>query len=668
MAEKKSLSAREVVADIRVGMTDEQLMEKHMLTAKGLQSLKNKLLSSGLVTQSQLDGRAGPTKVTSQVDKKALAKNIAAAVKTGLPDNEISKRFGISPSKLTSVYNSLIKAGYLAVDDLTKRPGKFEETVDLAEAAKVADSPGQTPVRKEITNERPVFRWLCPACKTPHPEEYAVCPQCGIIVEKYKEKLARTQQANNPTPLVAPQQTIRDEMPKAPARAHTDSVSGATPVPEVTSEFTKKMAQLKEARDRGILGQAEFEKKSEELILQAKHSEAVDKLSELLAAGIITQEEFEAKKDDPLQYQSRLEKLQEALASGVLSQSEFEQKKKELLGSPSSYDSPPSKISSLSNVPGDISGAVGHVARMSLGEKLILVASGIAILSLFLPWVEAGIGTLSGFQQQGFLFLALYIYPVAQILRRAKMSRIGAGICGGLSVLVSIAWIESKSITLFGNQVNAAGTGLYLFTACSILLCVGVYLCKSAAEEPVGGAVLGKPPSPKEKSLDALLTQAAGKLKDGTRRIREDFQQSQSTGQTRFALQIGETLIKEGYTTYLKSTLNVFQGNGYLTSRRFVYCKKSTFLFYFLLGPILGHLVKGTQVVFEIPLSQFSAISQRKHGLGKIPVLETKDGQSYGVGFISQDAWFKSIVETVITFVPGTTVNQDGERIDFISN
>lgn len=140
------------------------------------------------------------------------------------------------------------------------------------------------------------------------------------------------------------------------------------------------------------------------------------------------------------------------------------------------------------------------------------------------------------------------------------------------------------------------------------------------------------------------------------------------TGQTKFALQIGETLIKEGYASYLKSTLNVVQGNGYLTSQRFVYCKKSTFLFYFLLGPLFGHLVKGTQVIFEIPLAQFSALSQQKHGLAKKVVLETKGGQQYGVQFISQDTWLKSIGETVINFVPGTTVKQDSEGIKFISN
>ena len=113
MAEKKTVSAREVVADIRVGMTDEQLMRKHGLSAKGLQSL-NKLITGGLLTSQQLNGASPPTLVADpSLDKRAFAKSIADAVKQELPDPEIMKRFGISATKLPKVYEALIKAGYL---------------------------------------------------------------------------------------------------------------------------------------------------------------------------------------------------------------------------------------------------------------------------------------------------------------------------------------------------------------------------------------------------------------------------------------------------------------------------------------------------------------------------------------------------------------------------
>lgn len=72
MAERKTVSAREVVADIRLGLTDDQLMRKYGLSAKGLGSLKTKLLTAGFVTQKELQPQAPPSKVGgASVDEKA---------------------------------------------------------------------------------------------------------------------------------------------------------------------------------------------------------------------------------------------------------------------------------------------------------------------------------------------------------------------------------------------------------------------------------------------------------------------------------------------------------------------------------------------------------------------------------------------------------------------
>ncbi len=153
MGERKTISAREVVSDIREGMTDDQLMRKHSLSAKGLSSLKNKLLNAGLITQAELDGQAAPNQTQTQaMDKKALARNIAEAVKSGLPDDEIMKRFGIPAGKLSSVFSSLIKGGYLTQEDLDGRPGKFEQTVDLETEAPFQGQPS-APSGQESTRD-----------------------------------------------------------------------------------------------------------------------------------------------------------------------------------------------------------------------------------------------------------------------------------------------------------------------------------------------------------------------------------------------------------------------------------------------------------------------------------------------------------------------------------
>lgn len=58
MAEKKSLSARQVLADIRSGMSDNELMNKYTLSSKGLQSVLAKLVGTGLLKQYELESRS----------------------------------------------------------------------------------------------------------------------------------------------------------------------------------------------------------------------------------------------------------------------------------------------------------------------------------------------------------------------------------------------------------------------------------------------------------------------------------------------------------------------------------------------------------------------------------------------------------------------------------
>ncbi len=55
--EKRKITAREVLADIRYGKNDSSLMQKYSLSAQGLQSVFQKLLRAGLITQQELDDR-----------------------------------------------------------------------------------------------------------------------------------------------------------------------------------------------------------------------------------------------------------------------------------------------------------------------------------------------------------------------------------------------------------------------------------------------------------------------------------------------------------------------------------------------------------------------------------------------------------------------------------
>ena len=58
LMEKATISAKEIVADIRAGATDEFLMKKYNISDKGLQRLFQKLISAKVLTQAEIYHRA----------------------------------------------------------------------------------------------------------------------------------------------------------------------------------------------------------------------------------------------------------------------------------------------------------------------------------------------------------------------------------------------------------------------------------------------------------------------------------------------------------------------------------------------------------------------------------------------------------------------------------
>jgi uncharacterized membrane protein (DUF485 family) len=54
---KRKITARELLADVKQGLGDPALMEKYKLSAQGLQSVFQKLVKAGLMTQAELDSR-----------------------------------------------------------------------------------------------------------------------------------------------------------------------------------------------------------------------------------------------------------------------------------------------------------------------------------------------------------------------------------------------------------------------------------------------------------------------------------------------------------------------------------------------------------------------------------------------------------------------------------
>jgi len=54
---KRKITARDLLADLKTDMTDFDFMDKYKLSAQGIQSVFNKLVKAGLITQAELDAR-----------------------------------------------------------------------------------------------------------------------------------------------------------------------------------------------------------------------------------------------------------------------------------------------------------------------------------------------------------------------------------------------------------------------------------------------------------------------------------------------------------------------------------------------------------------------------------------------------------------------------------
>ena len=108
------------------------------------------------------------------------------------------------------------------------------------------------------------------------------------------------------------------------------------------------------------------------------------------------------------------------------------------------------------------------------GGKIIFVAACVATASLLMNWVDIGIASQSGMTQGAFLFLGLWVYPVLMLLKNTAIHKIGGLACSITSILGTVGYISSKQLELFGETVNAAGGGAYLFLFASIALVVGI--------------------------------------------------------------------------------------------------------------------------------------------------------------------------------------------------
>ncbi|MEW6114346.1 MAG: PQQ-binding-like beta-propeller repeat protein, partial [Thermodesulfobacteriota bacterium] len=96
---------------------------------------------------------------------KINARDAALDIRAGLSDGEMMLKYGLSARGLQSLLAKLVENGLLKRAEVTLWSGASDHTLNLD-----------------------VYR--CPACNMPQFFEFEECPQCGVIVSKFRQKQA----------------------------------------------------------------------------------------------------------------------------------------------------------------------------------------------------------------------------------------------------------------------------------------------------------------------------------------------------------------------------------------------------------------------------------------------------------------------------------------------
>lgn len=131
--------------------------------------------------------------------------------------------------------------------------------------------------------------------------------------------------------------------------------------------------------------------------------------------------------------------------------------------------------------------------------------------------------------------------------------------------------------------------------------------------------------------------------------------------QTKYELENGERLYKQGLIGWLKSSFRAVNCDVYLTSKRFVACKKPSYL---LFGPF-SLFMKFKTISFQINLKTIATITQESHALGKKITITTKTADTYSMKFSKEkDAWLQALTEAIKGADETVNIKKIGDTIE----
>lgn len=363
MITKKPVSVRAVLEDVRAGRSKEEIMSRFGLSMRGLKSLFMKMTAAGYLSKEEVDRyRKFPTR---NGKRRVSAKEVLADIKIGLTDAALMKKYRLSAKGLDNLFSRLLKEKLISEGDLYTRGSQLHGTVDIIPSRSEKKPP---PDQKRKRLHRPVFRFLCPQCRSREILDYDVCPRCGFRVTEFNEKHA-----------VGDQEDSKAREEEVQGAKEEVSQQTAPAVSEVETNMNGDMTVLRKAFEVGVLSAEEFARKRQELLLWDQNGPALRALKNLLKKGLVTEDEFDFKRNELSERSAKYARLKEALDKGRLSKVEFERRRALLLGieqyvdGPKESPQPPKRGTEVHDKPSPTDPARAEAADLGLrpGEKLL---------------------------------------------------------------------------------------------------------------------------------------------------------------------------------------------------------------------------------------------------------------------------------------------------------
>ncbi|MGB6065390.1 MAG: SHOCT domain-containing protein [Desulfomonilaceae bacterium] len=152
MAERKTLPAKQVLTDIRSGMSDSELMNKYLLSGKGLESLLNKMVVAGLLKQSELEARSTLFEGTVDIDEALSEKqSVSAAESSQTSLQQFAQKLNIPLEDLEKLRTSSVRE---IKDFLEKHNISLSEGKVLLKEFGIRASEMLSGVVKEVQSDR----------------------------------------------------------------------------------------------------------------------------------------------------------------------------------------------------------------------------------------------------------------------------------------------------------------------------------------------------------------------------------------------------------------------------------------------------------------------------------------------------------------------------------